>query len=185
LVGFIVAGHVYVSLDLSLARLTMLQRVHLSLSVFLILFASLIVSQPGAPIEEPVSRHSLPLDNSNWHAGSDVSTDDYEITYTESADDSGDVGIQFSQEMTIEYKDGTGATASFLFQSGFNEGGIDLDADKVTDWSKSSGIYPHSKMTTYNEAGQKIETLTGYWGFSFFKGNANDFSPQVNEWGRW
>jgi len=152
----------------------------LFISIGLILLASIVVSVPDVQNHEAVT--SRVLENSDWHAGSDVSTDDYEITYSESADGTS-FGDQFTQEMTIEFKDGTEAEAAFMFQTVFDAGGLDVEGNTVQDWSKATSIYPQSKVLSFGDGGKQIETFTGYWGFSLFKGNASEFSPVTTEFG--
>ena len=108
--------------------------------------------------------------NADWHEEGNKSTNEVDITYTESMGFEDASGLyMLEQRMAINYKDGTNANAGFATGLKFNEGGV--IGDVVVDWSKIN----YTEPTFYSSSSisdQPMATNYKFNGFEIYKGNS-------------
>lgn len=154
-------------------------------------FAVLIVVSGGLSAFSPQS--SMPRSyevqtavatqsNIDWHDGSNQSTPQADVTYSEEYMNMSQpingtmtqMGL-LQQYMWIQYNDNTGARVGFELHCVFYPGGINVTEQKVVNWSKLYSIELILHSETW-EDNRTVGTMYSFQGFTIIKGNPNSFN---------
>ncbi len=112
-------------------------------------------------------------DNSDWHAGTNVTLPELTITYEEEygiAEFSTGSRDRLTQTMTVSYLDGTGVKQGFQILIWFESGGLDVPNKKVVDWDKVMSIEPTVFTDSPDAKGINVAARHVFSGFTIFKG---------------
>jgi len=142
-----------------------------------LLFTTLFFSTSNGPTPLENSEPHTSYDNSNWHNGTEINTNEVNITYEETYAYEGEGSERdiLNQNMQISYLDKTDAKMGFHMRHYFNEGGLDVENEEVLNWSKADELVPTFFSESYNEDGERIIIRYSLQELSIFNGSFDDF----------
>ncbi len=164
-----------------------------SFSIMLVMIPDLDYSLGDS---EPITTIKLSWDQDDWHEGTNQSTSELDLVYTETYDkfewdnDGNEDDGVLVQQMKISYKDGTDTKIWFAFSHLFNQSnGIDVENRNVTDWNERDDV--HSELGTRNKfppeynlgSDQTLELLTQteFGRFQIYNGTSADLNISKTE----
>ena len=140
----------------------------------------------------PAPTIKLSWDQDDWHDGTNQSTSELDVEYSETYDkfewdnDGDEDDGVLIQQMKISYKDGTDTNIWFAFSHLFNGSiGIDVVNRNVTNWNERDDV--HTELSSRNKLppeyglGWELLTLTEFEGFKIYNGTSADLNISKTE----